>query len=68
MLFVGKNGLTLLGLLSSPLLWAIILSVVVVIKGARSGNAARYFGNPLAALPKNWQRWALGVKNPTKNS
>ena len=35
----------------------IILSVLAIVKGIRSGNPARYFGNPIGVLPQSWQRW-----------
>ena len=41
----------------------IILSVLVIVKGIRSGDPTRYFGNPTALLPRSWQRWLFDVRD-----
>ena len=43
------------------LLLYIVLSVLAIVKGIRAGNPTRYFGNPIAVLPRSWQRWLLDV-------
>jgi len=43
------------------LLLYIVLSILAIAKGIRSGNPTRYFGNPIAMLPRSWQRWLLDV-------
>ena len=63
MLFVNASRLeTLLGLVLSPLFWALVLSALAVSKGIRSGNVTRYFGNPIAVLPRRWQNWVLDLR------
>jgi hypothetical protein len=46
----------------------LILSLVVVVKGIRAGNATRYFGNPAAALPRSWQRWLFSQSKTTSSN
>jgi hypothetical protein len=54
---------TVISVVTSPFSLAIVLSVFAIIKGVRSGNPTRYFGNPIAVLPKNWQRWFFDERN-----
>jgi hypothetical protein len=54
---------TAISVATSPLFVAIVLSVLAIVKGIRSGNPARYFGNPIAVLPRSWQRWLLDVRD-----
>jgi len=42
---------------------AIALSLLAIVKGIRSGNPTRYFGNPMAVLPRSWKRWLLDVRD-----
>ena len=32
------------------------------------GSATRYFGNPIAVLPRDWQRWDFGEPHRKKES
>jgi hypothetical protein len=54
---------TVISVATSPFFLAIVLSVFAIVKGIRSGNPTRYFGNPIAVFPKSWQRWFFGERS-----
>ena len=43
MFFLSKDGISLISLAFSPLVWAVILSVLVIWKGIRSGKCDAVF-------------------------
>jgi hypothetical protein len=58
---------TVIDLALSLWFWTVLLSVLAIVKGLRSGsNATQYFGHPIAVLPHSWQRWILGDRDDAK--